>query len=47
LLSQRDEKVLMPLSFNKKETSMLLEAWSRLRLRRQRQDAEVIEEEQS
>jgi len=39
LLSQRDKKVLLPLGFSKKETTMLLEAWSRLRLRRQRQDA--------
>ena len=46
LLSQRDEKVLLPLGFSKKETTMLLEAWSRLRLRRQRQDAvDVLEDE--
>jgi len=47
LLKEQDEKVLIPLGFNKKETIMLLEAWSRLRLRRQRHDAEsVLEEEQ-
>lgn len=45
LISQRDEKVLLPLGFSKKETTMLLDAWSRLRLRRQRQDAEEILEE--
>jgi adenine-specific DNA-methyltransferase len=42
LLSQQDERVLLPLGFSKKETSMLLEAWTRLRLRRQRQDGDSI-----
>lgn len=46
LLSRRDEEVLLPLGFSKKETTTLLEAWSRLRLRRQRQDAgDALEEE--
>jgi adenine-specific DNA-methyltransferase len=45
LLSQRDEKVLLPLGFNKIESAILLDAWSRLRLRRQRQDAEEVSEE--
>ena len=45
LLGKQDEKILLPLGFNKKETTMLLEAWSRLRFRRQRQDAhEVVED---
>lgn len=46
LLVQQDEKVLSPLGFDKKETTMLLEAWSRLRLRRQRLDAEEITEDE-
>jgi adenine-specific DNA-methyltransferase len=45
LLSQRDKKVLLPLGFNKIESAILLDAWSRLRLRRQRQDAEEVSEE--
>ncbi|MFN8403958.1 MAG: N-6 DNA methylase [Anaerolineales bacterium] len=46
LLAQQDKQILSPLGFDKKETTMLLEAWSRLRLRRQRQDAdEAFEEE--
>lgn len=46
LLSQQDKKILFPLGFDKKEMTMLLDAWSRLRLRRQRQDAsELIEAE--
>ena len=45
LLSQQDEKVLLPLGFSKMETTMLLDAWSRLRLRRQRQDAKEVSEE--
>jgi len=44
LFTQQDKKILMPLGFEKKEMTILLEAWSRLRLRRQRQDAEEIEE---
>jgi adenine-specific DNA methylase len=44
LLAQRDKKILTPLGFNTKETTMLLDAWSRLRLRRQRQDAEEVVE---
>ena len=39
LLVQQDKKILIPLGFNEKETTTLLEAWSRLRFRRQRQDA--------
>ncbi len=47
LLAQQNEKILAPLGFDKKETTMLLEAWSRLRFRRQRQDVgEVLEDEQ-
>jgi adenine-specific DNA methylase len=42
LLAQQNEKILIPLGFDKKETTMLLEAWSRLRFRRQRQDADEI-----
>jgi adenine-specific DNA methylase len=45
LLTQQDEKILCPLGFSKKETTTLLEAWSRLRLRRQRQDADEVLEE--
>lgn len=45
LISQQDEKVLLPLGFSKKEATMLLYAWSRLRLRRQRQDADEVSEE--
>lgn len=47
LFKQQNEKVLLPLGFDKKETTTLLEAWSRLRLRRQRQDVEVLAEEQT
>jgi len=47
LLAQQDEKILSPLGFDKQEKAMLLEAWSRLRFRRQRQDAgEALEDEQ-
>jgi hypothetical protein len=47
LFAQQDKKVLVPLGFDKKETTMLLEAWSRLRFRRQRHDAnDVIADEQ-
>lgn len=46
LFAQQDEKVLAPLGFSKNETTMLLQAWSRLRLRRQRQDASDIAEEE-
>ncbi len=46
LLTQQDEKILTPLGFTKKETSLLLQAWSRLRLRRQRQDAEEVSDEE-
>jgi len=42
LLAQQNEKILIPLGFDKKETTMLLEAWSRLRFRRQRQNADEI-----
>jgi|WetSurMetagenome_2_1015567.scaffolds.fasta_scaffold41230_1 adenine-specific DNA-methyltransferase len=42
LINQQDERVLLPLGFEKKETTMLLEAWSRLRFRRQRQNADDI-----
>ena len=42
LLAQQNEKILFPLGFDKKETTMLLEAWSRLRFRRQRQNADEI-----
>lgn len=46
LLSQQDKKILSPLGFDRKEMTMLVEAWSRLRLRRQRQDTdEAFEEE--
>jgi adenine-specific DNA methylase len=45
LLAAQDEKVLTPLGFSKHETNLLLRAWSRLRLRRQRQDAKEIVEE--
>ncbi|MFZ5821673.1 MAG: Eco57I restriction-modification methylase domain-containing protein [Chloroflexota bacterium] len=47
LLVQRDEKILTPLGFDKNEAIILFEAWSRLRFRRQRQNAdEGIEDEQ-
>lgn len=46
LLTQQDRKILLPLGFDKKEMTMLMDAWSRLRFRRQRQDAsELIEDE--
>jgi adenine-specific DNA methylase len=45
LLAQQDKKVLLPLGFDKKEMTMLLDAWSRLRLRRQRQDAHDVSED--
>lgn len=46
LLSQQDRKILSPLGFDRKETTMLFDAWSRLRLRRQRQDADDASEEE-
>jgi adenine-specific DNA methylase len=46
LLTRQDEKVLTPLGFNNHDSNLLLQAWSRLRLRRQRQDPkEIIEED--
>ncbi len=45
LLAAQDEKILTPLGFGKHETNLLSQAWSRLRLRRQRQDAKEIVEE--
>jgi len=45
LLAAQDEKILTPLDFSKHETNLLIQAWSRLRLRRQRQDAKEIMEE--
>lgn len=47
LLVQQDQRILLPLGFDRKEATMLFEAWSRLRFRRQRQDAdESTENEQ-
>jgi len=46
LIAIQDEKILKPLGFTKNETELLRQAWSRLRLRRQRQDfSEVVDEE--
>lgn len=46
LIATQDEKILKPLGFTKNETELLQQAWSRLRLRRQRQDfPEVVDEE--
>ncbi len=46
LFSQQNEKILMPLGFDKKETTTLLEAWSRLRFRRQRQGIDETDEDE-
>ncbi len=45
LFVRQNEKVLSPLGFDSNEMTMLLEAWSRLRLRRQRHDSEESSEE--
>ncbi|MBI5351866.1 MAG: N-6 DNA methylase [Chloroflexi bacterium] len=46
LLTRQDEKILTPLGFSNHDSNLLLQAWSRLRLRRQRQDPkEIIEED--
>ena len=46
LLTIQNEKILTPLGFSSQDSNLLLEAWSRLRLRRQRQDPkEAVEEE--
>jgi hypothetical protein len=46
LLTLQDEKILIPLGFSNHDSNLLLRAWSRLRLRRQRQDPqEIIEED--
>ncbi|KAF0108695.1 MAG: putative modification methylase [Anaerolineaceae bacterium] len=46
LLTLQDEKILIPLGFSKHDSYLLLQAWSRLRLRRQRQDPkEMVEED--
>ena len=42
LLAQQDEKILVPLGFSKEETTVLTQAWSRLRSRRQRQDMGIV-----
>jgi adenine-specific DNA-methyltransferase len=46
LFAIQDNKILKPLGFNKEENELLLQAWSRLRLRRQRQEAEELPEEE-
>ena len=44
LITNQDEKVLTPLGFTKNETELLRQAWSRLRLRRQRRDFDELVE---
>lgn len=46
LLTMQDEKILTPLGFSRHETELLSQAWSRLQMRRQRQETKEGTEKQ-